>query len=269
MNNTIVKRYLMKFLRLFILILKCSIRSYFSLNWIRTCFSLYFNKHIQPLWISYKKQELPIFFNIEEWKTVRYIYKEIVVEDCYGLLHFKKLLNNPEIIVDLGSNIGIFSAFCSILFPNTEIIAFEPNPKIKSILEKNITKPNIKIFFKAVTNKRGFIKINNECDSGNVHISNSGNILVPCIPCSEIAEGKKIDLLKLDVEGSEWEILNDKHLLERVRYLRMEYHLPKGKSLNDLKVLIEKGGHKIEMIEPTKYKAPFFQSVGTIFSSMK
>ena len=49
----------------------------------------------------------------------------------------------------------------------------------------------------------------------------------------------------------------------------MEYHLPKGKSLNDLKVLIEKGGHKIEMIEPTKYKAPFFQSVGTIFSSMK
>ena len=206
MNDTIVKRYsihltfyFLKFLRLVTLILKCSIRSYFSVNWIRTCFSLYFNKPIQPLWISYKKQELPIFFNIEEWKTVRYIYKEIVIEDCYGLLNFKKLLNNPEIIVDLGSNIGIFSAFCSILFPNTEIIAFEPNPKIKSILEKNITKPNIKIFFKAVTNKRGFIKINNECDSGNVHISNSGNILVPCIPCSEIAEGKKIDLLKLEM----------------------------------------------------------------------
>ena len=39
-------------------------------------------------------------------------------------------------------------------------------------------------------------------------------------------KNKKIDLLKLDCESSEFEILRDSNALNHVRFISMEYHLP-------------------------------------------
>src|SRR5271154_1216058 len=52
------------------------------------------------------------------------LYGEVVTHDCYRL---KKLPFIPEIIYDMGSNVGCFSLFAKSLFPNAKIIAVEPD----------------------------------------------------------------------------------------------------------------------------------------------
>lgn len=64
-----------------------------------------------------------------------------------------------------------------------------------------------------------------------------------------VAEGKTVDLLKIDCEGGEWEILGCPSLLRRTRFLRLEYHLGDGHTLTDLEALLGAGGHRIRRLE--------------------
>jgi len=54
----------------------------------------------------------------------RGLYGEVVTNDCYGLgaIEFQ-----PEVIFDLGANVGVFTNFARRLFPEATIIAVEPD----------------------------------------------------------------------------------------------------------------------------------------------
>jgi FkbM family methyltransferase len=54
----------------------------------------------------------------------RGLYGEVVGFDCYGLT---KLGFVPNVIFDIGANVGVFTRFARELFPKTSIIAVEPN----------------------------------------------------------------------------------------------------------------------------------------------
>ncbi|MFP4296915.1 MAG: FkbM family methyltransferase [Spirulinaceae cyanobacterium] len=77
-----------------------------------------------------------------------------------------------------------------------------------------------------------------------------------------IVEDREIDFLKMDCEGSEWDILQDESLLQRTRFFCLEYHLSKHQALEDLKVLINQGKHQVTKIEPK----PGYQEFGVLWS---
>ena len=179
----------------------------------------------------------------------KFNYVNIVTLDDYRVLEYAKN-NKPELIVDIGANAGTFSKMCSILFPEAKICAYEPNPKVLPTLLKNAEGTNIKVFPYAVLNKKGIAML--DVSSGSIDlakISTYGNISVESIVPSEIAPACIIDLLKMDCEGSEWEILPIPDLFKRTKNLCMEYHGRGGAA--KAKELLLAYGHEILDISGT------------------
>jgi FkbM family methyltransferase len=170
-------------------------------------------------------------------------YSEVAVEDCYGMFSYTRRAN-PKVIVDIGANFGMFSKLCSMLFPDADIYAYEPNPNPVTWLRQNAAGTRIRILPVAVGETSGVVRLDTTCDSTNSEVKDDGDLPVQCVAGSEVAEGRQIDFLKMDCEGSEWSILRDPSLLKRAKEFCLAYHLH-GRSVIELKRLIEASGHQV------------------------
>ncbi len=69
----------------------------------------------------------------EDMENYAQWYDEIVIRDHYKL---QSLIFPPNVIFDLGANIGVFTHHAHELFPNALIVAVEPHPPNFEILER-------------------------------------------------------------------------------------------------------------------------------------
>ncbi|MES2646951.1 MAG: FkbM family methyltransferase [Bacteroidota bacterium] len=152
---------------------------------------------------------------------------EIFLNDCYGLFYFKKQIDNIVSVVDIGANQGLFVLFARNVFPNATIHAYEPNELVIDSLSKHANEATARYFNEAVGLTNSKITLNNGVDTlhGKTYISEEGNITQISIKeCLQRMNGK-IDILKLDCEGAEWEILEDFESLQSVQAITLEYHM--------------------------------------------
>jgi len=59
------------------------------------------------------------------------LFKQICIQDCYRL---KQLPFVPDVILDIGANIGVFTSYVRFLFPKADIVAVEPNLRNRMLL---------------------------------------------------------------------------------------------------------------------------------------
>ena len=145
---------------------------------------------------------------------------------------------DPQVILDIGGNIGTTSVYYSNIFPLAKIFTFEPVPSNYVLLEKNTSGlENVKIFNVGLSNEDkvammfscedsdntgGFSLFDLEVDTSTkqeVVIKKASSFL------AEIGVGK-VDLIKIDTEGSEYDILTamDDEMLSGVRWIIGELH---------------------------------------------
>jgi FkbM family methyltransferase len=177
-------------------------------------------------------------------------YSEIAVQDCYEIFGYARRAK-PSLIVDVGANLGMFSKLCLMLFPEADIHAYEPHPQALTWLRQNALGTRIHVLPVAVRETSGPVKLDTTCDSTNSSVKDDGDLSVQCVAGSEIAAGRRIDLLKMDCEGSEWSILKDPSLLRRTEEFCLAYHLH-GHTVEELKQLVEASGHLVVKCIPTK-----------------
>lgn len=82
-------------------------------------------------------------------------FYEIFFRDIY----FFSADNQTPFILDCGANIGLATLYFKMLYPQSNIIAFEPSPNCFTLLTKNITAnklAGVTAINKAVSNKKGF-----------------------------------------------------------------------------------------------------------------
>ncbi|TFE67171.1 hypothetical protein A7Q09_01560 [Methylacidiphilum sp. Yel] len=75
----------------------------------------------------------------------------------YKIYYFHSTKPNPRIL-DCGANIGLATLFFKILYPNSIIEAFEPDPELFSILKRNVTEnqlSNVHVYNYALGEKNG------------------------------------------------------------------------------------------------------------------
>lgn len=208
------------------------------------------------------------------------LYGEIVTEDIYRMrdtpdvvsvndssyVHWKGHKRGfdftPDIIFDLGANIGIFSRYCRELFPNCTVIAVEPD--VNNIKEfKRLTNDKRIILEEKAIGQGQVWKHHGALNGAHECYTSEGNL-----GYREDREGEKVEVesimlggiggltwnylpqsslplryvLKLDIEGNETVLFDDAHSMQAIKlfdYIVMELHW-NGQDAEDVPKVREK-----------------------------
>jgi FkbM family methyltransferase len=139
----------------------------------------------------------------------------------------------PRHILDLGANIGYASIYFAARWPQAHILAVEPVPSNLDLLNRNTRLWNhITCLQAAVWSHPSWVQVANPDDEPNAYrmgeSQDSSEKNIPAYTIAQLIERmgcKRLDLLKMDVEGAEAEIFqNSTGWLDRVNVLIIELH---------------------------------------------
>jgi FkbM family methyltransferase len=129
-------------------------------------------------------------------------------------LTFETDIATPRIL-DCGANVGVASLFFRQQYPRARITAFEADPAISDVCRRNLAAngaADVDLVTAAVWTSRGETEFVCEgSDSGAVAALGVIDGRVQKVPTVRLRDylGERVDLLKLDIEGSELPVLED------------------------------------------------------------
>jgi len=127
----------------------------------------------------------------------------------------KRLSIDSSLMVDAGANMGYFSLIFLANSKSGKVISFEPNPSVFKLLETNLDINMLcdraTIYKKALSFESGVLNFSfgsNNLQSGWGHVSSSSENTITSHNLDDLyLEDSIIDILKIDVEGFEYEVL--------------------------------------------------------------
>jgi FkbM family methyltransferase len=173
------------------------------------------------------------------------IYNEVWHCDVYRIAKRTSpfLIGRFDTVVDLGANIGLFTIRAAKLARRGLVLAVEPDPDNYSLLTTHLHQAGIDnvVTDKVAVGKHagtgrllrvtfGTHTMAEDSWSGADQLDNTDESLeVPCVPLAELLDRHQIDqvdLLKMDIEGSEWDVMESTPpaLWSRIRRVVLEYH---------------------------------------------
>ncbi len=143
-----------------------------------------------------------------------------------------------QTVLDIGANIGATALYFARLFPNAQIYAFEPAPDNFAVLERNIANSKrIRGFnfgLGAADAELELFHSDNPINFGgySLHPAGSDTSKKMRIRVRQVAAVlaelslEKVDVLKVDTEGAEWDILTafPEKVLQTAQYITGELH---------------------------------------------
>jgi FkbM family methyltransferase len=174
-----------------------------------------------------------------------------------------RLERTDRVIIDAGANIGLFSCFAAARLPECRIYAIEPFPPTYQRLEWHVGAngfvSRIRCYQRALAAAPGRAAMakegspsqmahvmpgkplahDEESTGSGVSTLSETVIEVEAVTLAEFlvsTSERQIDLLKMDIEGSEYMVLlaTSARDLERVRRINLEYHAKPGFAKRDL-----------------------------------
>ena len=179
--------------------------------------------------------------------TLRNKYDIASVRDVFMSTHywraFEHVTSPPKLIVDLGAHCGHFSLLSHLALlekfgaDHADYLLVEANPRllpqIRRVLDEAGFFDQVKITQGLVGKKSGFASF--QSDPRNLlssralpPVANGQGLSLPYVDLDSIVPtGRAIDLLKIDIEGSEYDLLeNYPHVLQAAKLLLIEVHGP-------------------------------------------
>jgi FkbM family methyltransferase len=203
-------------------------------NWPQVLFAKIFDRKIENIVL---RNGLNIHVDDKIGKADLSMFSEIFYKQYYNPEGLE--INNGDIVFDIGANNGFFSYFASQKNKTGKIYTFEPLPvladKIKKTVEinniKNIILENFAVGNDAVNPIKFYVSnTHNGCHSLYSRDNTNTMIDVNIINLKKYCNLKninKIDFLKLDCEGAEYEIMTQEDMefiKNTVSKISMEYH---------------------------------------------
>ncbi len=179
----------------------------------------------------------------------RYTVFETLVRGDYLT---QRELKSGDTVVDIGANIGVFSILAARqVGPAGRVVAVEPNPETADQLERNVRLnglSNVHVWRAAVAGRAGTMSLHlgdaalfsSLLPSVDSRRATGRTVQVSCVTLSDILAKEaieRVDLLKMDCEGAEYDIFDaaDDELWSRLPAIVMETHRIEGRSPAELK----------------------------------
>lgn len=159
-----------------------------------------------------------------------FVLFEVLMDQCYNIPDVMLDPGKVGVILDCGANIGIASLFLASRYPNAHIYSIEPNSENFELLRRNTNSmPSIVPIHGAIVG----------CPRKSVHLTADkaawGNAItekkvgpeVPAFTIDQICNNyqlSRVDLLKMDIEGTEKEIFANGSFMRRVSFVIIELH---------------------------------------------
>jgi FkbM family methyltransferase len=158
-------------------------------------------------------------------------FHEIFQSRCYAMPAAVQA-NLPPVrrILDLGSNCGASLLWWKLHFPEAEILGFEPHPAnyeaARCNLALNCLRSEVELRPQAVGPHNDVARLTNRGTGASLHYDNAEtSIEVPVVDLFAAVGDQRFDLVKIDIEGAEFPILQDSRF-DRLAppLLVMEWH---------------------------------------------
>ncbi|HEY2363859.1 MAG TPA: FkbM family methyltransferase [Candidatus Angelobacter sp.] len=160
---------------------------------------------------------------------------EELLNDVYGLQNIE--FRPGDIVVDVGAHIGLVSLYLAKRWPFLQIFAFEPHPINHANFARNLrlnNVSNVSLFQQAVTADGRSIMlrlVDSNTGGASAVFDMAGAYTVGPVESvtlqeifdKTIAPTQRCRLLKIDCEGTEYEIVPSP-VLDRVDFLAAEFH---------------------------------------------
>jgi FkbM family methyltransferase len=143
-----------------------------------------------------------------------FVFYEVLLDRCYRLP--KRLAASPPTIVDLGANVGLTSLYYAGEYPGARIVCVEPDPENAALLRHNLQRLGERgtVVEAAAASRLGPVFLSAGGGTWGRFVAEEGSgarsvegITIPRL--MELHGIDRIDLLKVDIEGSERDLFAD------------------------------------------------------------
>lgn len=184
-----------------------------------------------------------------------------------GIYEFKADIDKPYII-DCGANIGLSVIYFKQLYPDAVIVAFEPDQNICAVLKKNVGTfgfTDVAVHQEAIWKENGIIEFQLEGGfSGRIPKPEDQTQLVQVKArrLKDLLLERKVDFLKIDIEGAEYEVLLDcQNALQNIQHIFIEYHshISESQKLNEILAVLSANNFRYHIHEAYTQQKPYVQ----------
>ena len=192
-----------------------------------------------------------------------FLHDEIIEKEIY-----KFSTDDPApYIIDGGANIGLSVLYFKQLHPNSRILAFEPDPDIFAVLQKNCRTfefQGVELSDRALWVENGSLGFRKDGSLGGCLAADGNPVSDVVVPTQRLRDllTAKVTLLKLDIEGAETDVLEDcADRLVNVESLFVEYHsfVDRPQSLHRLLTVIHEAGFRTHVHVYDPSPQPLFE----------
>ncbi len=184
--------------------------------------------------------------------------KETVLDHLYERYGFA--VQPGWTVIDIGAGIGDFSVIAAR--DASRVLAFEPYPASFVLLQENLRSnavTTVRAYECAIAGKSGMIALDVGQRDPVLYRSRAmdggSGTSAPQVPAWSLDEAlerggvDRVDLLKLDCEGAEYDILGSAtpEVLDRVQRIVLEYHDWEGRAHDQLVHLLKRRGYTVEL----------------------
>ncbi|HEX6181297.1 MAG TPA: FkbM family methyltransferase [Chitinophagaceae bacterium] len=191
--------------------------------------------------------------------------REIYLDEIYKI----DFTTDTPYILDCGANIGLSVLYLKQQYPNAEIIAFEPDNANFELIQKNVNSNNlskVSIRKEAVWKENTTLQFAGEGTQGSrINQDGSGTNMIE-VKATRLRDllDRKVDFLKMDIEGAEYEVVKDcADKLHLVDYFFLEFHgyFNKIHELNELLQIVQQNNFAYYIREAAAvYPTPFYRN---------